>query len=210
MGTLPSPEDPETVSRSPFMLPAQTALTVLLTLTAAAPAWAVNKCIGPGGQVTFQDAPCAGQGERMDVKPATGAHDAAADLDARVRLQRLKQQGDVAEAIRRGQPQVGMTEQQLKDAMGEPTTLNANNYGGRIRNQHVYQRPGETWYVYTQDGVVQSIQHRPKTASASSARRCPSRMEIEAMETRASSISLSDRERAALQRELRDMRNCGR
>ena len=183
---------------------------VIAALLAACPAWAIHKCIGPGGQVTFQDAPCAGQGERLEVKPASGRDDPSADLEARQRLSKLKQQGDLAEAIRRGQPAVGMTERQLMDAMGEATTVNANNYGGRQRQQRVYERPGETWYVYTENGVVHSLQHRPKTATAAPARRCPSRMEIEAMETRASSIALGDRERAALQRELRDMRNCGR
>ena len=183
---------------------------LIAAVLASCPAWAIHKCIGPGGQVTFQDAPCAGQGERMEVKPASGRDDPAADLEARQRLSRLKQQGDLAEAIRRGQPAIGMTERQLKDAMGEATTVNSNHHAGKLGQQHVYQRPGETWYVYTDDGVVQSFQHRPRTSAATPARRCPSPMEIEAMETRASSIALGDRERAALQRELRDMRNCGR
>jgi hypothetical protein len=37
-----------------------------------APAWAVNKCTGPGGKVSFQDAPCTGQGDKITVKPAAG------------------------------------------------------------------------------------------------------------------------------------------
>ena len=40
-------------------------------------AWAVNKCTGPDGKVAFQDAPCAGKGERLEVRPASG-HAAAA------------------------------------------------------------------------------------------------------------------------------------
>lgn len=37
------------------------------------PAWAINKCTGPTGQVTFQDAPCAtGTGGRIEVRPASG------------------------------------------------------------------------------------------------------------------------------------------
>lgn len=38
-----------------------------------APAWAINKCTGPDGKVAFQDAPCAGKGEKIEVRPATGA-----------------------------------------------------------------------------------------------------------------------------------------
>jgi hypothetical protein len=52
-----------------------TRLTFTLTtalLLSAAPAWAINKCSGPGGKVVSQDAPCAGQGGEIMVKPATG------------------------------------------------------------------------------------------------------------------------------------------
>lgn len=48
--------------------------TVLLAgaLVFCGPVWAINKCTGPSGKVTFQDTPCAGQGEELDVKPASG------------------------------------------------------------------------------------------------------------------------------------------
>lgn len=42
-------------------------------LSTAFPGWAVNKCIGPDGKVAFQDAPCVGKGEKLDVRPASGA-----------------------------------------------------------------------------------------------------------------------------------------
>jgi len=48
-------------------------LLILVAATAlAAPAWAINKCTGPDGKVSFQDAPCEGQGARIDVRPAAG------------------------------------------------------------------------------------------------------------------------------------------
>ena len=47
-----------------------TLLAVALLMTA--PAWAVNKCTGADGKVAFQDAPCAGKGEKLDVRPASG------------------------------------------------------------------------------------------------------------------------------------------
>lgn len=40
-------------------------------------AWAVNKCTGPDGAVVFQDAPCAGKGEALTVRPASGTARAA-------------------------------------------------------------------------------------------------------------------------------------
>jgi len=36
------------------------------------PAEAINKCTGADGKVSFQDAPCAGKGEKIDVRPASG------------------------------------------------------------------------------------------------------------------------------------------
>lgn len=36
----------------------------------AHPAWAVNKCTDDKGKVSFQDAPCTGQGEKIDVRPS--------------------------------------------------------------------------------------------------------------------------------------------
>lgn len=41
-------------------------------------AWAVNKCTGPDGKVSFQDAPCAGKGEHIDARPASGPAHATA------------------------------------------------------------------------------------------------------------------------------------
>jgi hypothetical protein len=44
------------------------ACAVLLGFLPAA--WAVNKCTGADGKVSFQDAPCEGAGEKVDVRPA--------------------------------------------------------------------------------------------------------------------------------------------
>ncbi|MBT9514217.1 MAG: DUF4124 domain-containing protein [Acidovorax sp.] len=42
----------------------------ILALGFLAPAWAVNKCTDANGKVSFQDAPCVGEGEKVDVRPA--------------------------------------------------------------------------------------------------------------------------------------------
>lgn len=52
-------------------------VVVSAILCAAAPSWAVNKCVGPNGAVVFQDAPCTGKGETINVKPASGSGPAA-------------------------------------------------------------------------------------------------------------------------------------
>lgn len=41
-----------------------------LLLVFLAPAWAINKCTDANGKVSFQDAPCVGQGEKVDARPA--------------------------------------------------------------------------------------------------------------------------------------------
>jgi len=41
-----------------------------LMLCFLAPAWAINKCTDANGKVSFQDAPCEGQGEKIEVRPA--------------------------------------------------------------------------------------------------------------------------------------------
>lgn len=45
---------------------------LLVGLLCANHAHAVNKCTGANGKISFQDAPCAGQGGVIKVSPATG------------------------------------------------------------------------------------------------------------------------------------------
>ena len=42
-----------------------------LALGCLSPAWAINKCTDANGKVSFQDAPCVGEGEKIDVRPTT-------------------------------------------------------------------------------------------------------------------------------------------
>ncbi|WP_454706615.1 DUF4124 domain-containing protein [Delftia acidovorans] len=41
-----------------------------LALAFLAPAWGINKCTDSNGKVSFQDAPCPGQGGKIEVQPA--------------------------------------------------------------------------------------------------------------------------------------------
>lgn len=54
--------------RAVYALPVCVALSGFV----AAPAWAINKCTGPDGTAVFQDAPCTGKGEKIEVRPASG------------------------------------------------------------------------------------------------------------------------------------------
>lgn len=63
------------------------AVFLAAALSAAVPAWAVNKCTGPDGKVMFQDAPCPGTG-------ITVAEDLARKKEERERtLQELPKEG---------------------------------------------------------------------------------------------------------------------
>ena len=59
---------------STVLLKMKYGLIAVATLWTAAcpPAWAINKCTGPDGRFTFQDAPCTSQGEKVQVRPASG------------------------------------------------------------------------------------------------------------------------------------------
>ncbi|TXI17652.1 MAG: DUF4124 domain-containing protein [Roseateles sp.] len=79
-------------------------LAVLMTaLLSGSHALAINKCIDGEGKVVFQDAPCAGRGEKIVVRPASGdaalnAPGVAAPADA---VQKLNQQVSQMAADRR-------------------------------------------------------------------------------------------------------------
>lgn len=187
-----------------------------ITCLAASPAWAINKCTGADGKVVFQDAPCAGKGEALNIRPSSGASrpataEAATDAKAKrdAEIAGINRRSEVRAAIQRGEPLVGMSRAELDQALGAPSKVNADNYSGVLKDQIIYDRPGQSWYVYTENGVVTSIQHRPSELQQTAVR-CPSGLEIRAMETSASSITLSERERVQRRREIADARRCGK
>lgn len=45
---------------------------IAAALVIAGNAHAINRCIGPNGKAVFQDAPCTGQGGKIEVRPSTG------------------------------------------------------------------------------------------------------------------------------------------
>lgn len=42
---------------------------ILALVCATAPAWAVHKCTGADGKVSYQEQPCAGKGEELKIRP---------------------------------------------------------------------------------------------------------------------------------------------
>ena len=160
-------------------------LLMALTLFASfEPTWAVQKCTGRNGKVTFQDAPCAsGSGEKLRIRPASGQEgDSAMSAQAQARIEKLKRDNEMSEAIRTHKPMVGMSKAQLQEAMGPATHVNVINYKNVQSAQLIYERPTESWYVHMTDGFVDSVQHRLgaplANAPAAANTRCPTEFEI--------------------------------
>lgn len=175
------------------------------------PAWAVNKCTAADGKVSFQDAPCAaGKAESLSIKASASTPSTAAPAP---KASSGLTQAELNSAIVRGEPLVGMTRAQLDRVMGAPSKVNADNYAGVQKNQIIYERPGATWYVYTDSGIVTAIQNRPSAATVADNRpsvTCPTPLEIRNMETSASSNTIPEGVRVELHRQIRDAKNCGK
>lgn len=77
----------------------KTAISIALLL-AAGQAMAVNKCTGPDGKVTFQDAPCAGKGGAIEVKPASGSTSARPE-DSKALVERINASVNASAQARR-------------------------------------------------------------------------------------------------------------
>ena len=177
-------------------------------------AWAVNKC-QVDGRVVYQELPCPGKGEAINATPAAG-HTAAGSDGGLARIRAESAEADrrigIRMSIERREPAIGMTEDELTQAMGRPHRVNLANYNGVEHDQLIYERGGRTIYVYTRAGIVRSIQNTDNHTrpAAGQQPRCLTPQEISALETSASSITLGDAERAARRREIADARKCGR
>lgn len=112
----------------------------------ATQAWAVNKCTGPDGKVTYQAAPCsaAASGEALKLQPVPES--APEDVQFN-------------NAVSQGRVMVGMSATQVRRAWGTPTKVNASVGSYGRHEQWIYNRGGfVSQYVYVQNGVVSSIQ----------------------------------------------------
>ena len=199
------------------------ALATAALAAACLPVHAINKCTGADGKVVLQDMPCtSGKAEVLTVRPIPASP--AAAQEAQARAQQVKGDNALAAAIREKRPVVGMNTRQLEAAMGPATTVNTDTGAGGLREQAVYERETETWYVYVRAGVVEHVQHRPlppelrphgphsahgpRNAFKAANGRCPLSNEVRDAEIAADSLTNTPDQRAALQRKLRDMKAC--
>ncbi len=176
------------------------------------PAWAVNKCTGADGKVAFQDAPCMGRGETLNIRSAPGKTGTAESTapDWKAKAAESDKRSEIYAAIERREAVIGMTLEQLQQAMGLPNRLNTGDYQSGSKDQRIYDRNGRTWYVYTAGNLVTTVQTSATVGAAIKPTVCPGPLEIRNAETSASSITLSDGVRVEMLRQIREMKNCGR
>lgn len=177
-----------------------------LTVGLLSDAAAQFTCTGPDGRRTFQDVPCpqGHQTEKLQLHQRN-ALGPSADRPTLIR-----------EAIAKRTVAIGMTTDELYRAFGQPAKVNASLYGTNRRDQLVYLKGDDTWYVYTDNGIVSAVQHRPGTniqasvppPATSLSRTCPSDIEIRNLEVSAGRMTITREERQEAHRQLREARAC--
>ena len=82
---------------------------LLLVAGHGAPAWAVNKCVGADGRVTYTDSPCAPDSRvtRVDTPPLPTPGEQA---EARARGEELVRDAQALEARRQASPQAAISD----------------------------------------------------------------------------------------------------
>ncbi len=171
-------------------------LICIAALCASAQAATIFKC----GNV-YQQMPCDGHGTgTMRVRPGKGLEAASS------RHNPAKGLSDVEfnKFFVLGKPAIGMSEAQLRKVMGNPKKINANNYQGNQRDQWIFEKGNDRYYVYVDDGIVSSIQHRPEEAAIfrPPKRECATELQIRNARVSANSITISPEERAKKQAEV--------
>ena len=137
----------------------QIANLVLLSLAAAcAPAWAINKCTGSDGRVSYQAEPCAAGAAgsaRVDTSGA-GQPDPEGAIRARQDVLRAR----TLDAINAGKVGVGMSAADVRRAWGAPDKINRTLSASGAEEQWIYRsgRIGYDQYVYLSNGVVTTVQ----------------------------------------------------
>lgn len=138
---------------------------------AVSPSWAINKCTGPDGKVVFQDAPCAGKGEAVTVRPASGASRAAAspseapDQKPLTEAQRIEQQVAASQKERRLR---GLTQREVP---GAEAAVQQNLSACAAEQERL--KSGQYTYVQNLYGKTHAAQVAAEMAAAAS--RCETR-----------------------------------
>jgi hypothetical protein len=179
------------------------ALALLTLLPGAAQAQQVYRCQAADGTVSFQQQPCLGAGQRVQV----GQINTAAAFTPNPELQRSAQ---VRDAVSRGAILAGMTADEVHQSRGLPQRASRTSGAWGTRDQLVYRYPdGSTLRVDLLDGQVDAV-----TTSSGPPRRtlqpCYSELEIRNAGLGSQSSVLPAEERERRRREADRMARCRR
>jgi hypothetical protein len=136
------------------------AMLLLMAAGASSPAMAVNKCTGPDGRVSYQDAPCVGgRSEEVDVKPPVSAGPGGNPPSAEA----ARLEAQVA-ASQRGRRALELREHFLPDA---EAALRKHEVACQARQKELAdQRSGLGQSRFTRDAVRETnIELRSATAA---------------------------------------------
>ncbi|SEQ85434.1 DUF4124 domain-containing protein [Giesbergeria anulus] len=157
-------------------------IAAIASSIAFAPAWAINKCTGADGKVTYQEAACStdARGALQNPSPAPPADhrvmnpaDVARALDAQMKGDILEEIGKNAQ-VRAKEMQgykpaplespppsvvsVGMLPSQVKAAWGIPSAINETMTASGKSEQWIYSRGSQSaQYVHFFNGAVISV-----------------------------------------------------
>ena len=120
----------------------------------------VNKCL-VGSKVTYQQAPCAGLSESVNLSGVGRADPTSPAANYwKSEAARIARKDRATAAIQAGQVFVGMTLDEVVDSWGPPTVRNRSIAAATVTEQWVYRRGdvGRDQYIYLTDGIVRSMQ----------------------------------------------------
>jgi hypothetical protein len=177
-------------------------LATTLALLAPLALHAQYTCTAADGRKSFQDVPCPQEqkAEKLTLHQRNAIGNAS------------ERPAAVRRALATGGIAIGMTRAELYRVFGEPHKVNASLYASGSKDQLIYLKGQDTWYVYVDNGVVVAVQHRPGSNIAYQAapqRQCPSEQDIRNMEVDANrQMGETPESRAASRRRLDEARAC--
>lgn len=133
-------------------------LTASLMMAAASPAWAINKCTGADGSVTYQEAACGAAAKAEAIKVPSGPPPTKWDLMVRQAMAKARVNCKTDEIPY--YPEIGWAEDRFlrctRAGVLGPSAVNVTENESGISKQYVFRLVDA--YVYTKNGVVTSIQ----------------------------------------------------
>lgn len=148
------------------MNPINASLCTLAVLALCTPAWAANKCTGADGKVSFQDVPCVGKSEQLNIRqgaPLSPAAAGAVDVPGKSKPQSEAQRLDAITAA-------SVKERKLYElqSVDYPVSLKIiSDHRQACEAEQVRLKQGQFTYVQNLYGKTHAAQMASEMAAAS-------------------------------------------